>query len=52
MRSGGPPVGVELAEADVVVVEGGGHTVALGGVAPGQGDSWPTIVGLASGAAR
>jgi hypothetical protein len=51
MRSGGPPVGVELAEADVVL-EGGGHTVALGGVAPGQGDSWPTMVGLASGAAR
>ena len=63
MRSGGPS-GVEVAELDVVVavdvtdaeeLEGGGrgaHDVAPGGMSPGQGTSWPTIVGVASGAAR
>lgn len=63
MTSGGPS-GVELAELDVVVavdvtdaeeLEGGGsgaHEVAPGGMSPGQGDSWPTMVGVAGGAAR
>lgn len=53
--TGGGELGVELGVVVRVVevtAEGGGHEVVAGTGLPGQGDSWPTMVGLGSGAAR
>lgn len=38
---------VKVVDDATVVVDGGGHEVAAGACAPGQGLSWPTMIGVA-----